>query len=78
MPSSKDIIKAFRDDGTVIDVTPSTTAGEMVQSMGYDPKTTELVQKSKSGLPKIIKSNDRFDPRNGQEIDIQMIGIEGK
>ncbi len=78
MHSTRDINRAFTDDGNVIDVTPTTTGGEIVRRMGHDPNTTDLVQRTSSGLPKIVRSDDRFDPSNGQNVDIQMRGIEGK
>ena len=77
MQTSKQIVQAFTVDGDVIDVTPTTTAAEIVQSRGYNPATTDLVQTTNSGSPKIIKSNQRFDPSQGQLIDFQIHGEEG-
>ena len=77
MQTSREIMKAFTVDGDMIDINPTTTAAEIVQSRGLNPATTDLVQTTNSGSPKIIKSNQRFDPSQGQLIDFQIHGEEG-
>jgi hypothetical protein len=67
--------KAFIDDEP-IDVTPGTTAEDILRSRGHDPSNKNLVQRTPGGKPVILKPYDRINLKNGNHFDCQL-GAEG-
>ena len=75
--SFNEIVKRALVEGQPVDVTPNTTAGDILQTVGQDPNTRSLVQTNPDGTAKILRTNDRINTSNGNNFDVQMRGIGG-
>ncbi len=60
--------EAFVDDKPT-DISPNTTAREVLRDQGHDPSNKNLVQISPSGKPVVLNPNERINLNEGNQFE---------
>lgn len=63
--------EAFLDDKPV-DISPNTTAGDVLSRQGHDASNRSLVQISQSGKPVVLQPNERINLSDGNHFEAQL------
>jgi len=64
-------------DGQTVTVPNETTPGQIIRTIGKDPKTTSLVRRGANGTTQYLPTQRQIRVRDGQELESSMTGVGG-
>ena len=74
----KDVLeKKIVVDGQTVTVPSETTPGQIMQTIGKDPRTTSLVTRGANGTSHYLPTQKTINVRDGQELESAMSGVGG-